>query len=147
MFFFIFQEFCGCLVSCGWLNILTHNRIVPQHWTKCKLSIFLWHFLASYSSALLAIMSVEKCYALYYPLKSKTVCTVKTAKWVCSISAVLYFAYHFPLIIFFSTVYSQGTNDLLGKTRLLGRSSLYYGYASLVSTVHHNVFHEFCYYL
>ena len=91
-----------------WLNEVTENRVVPQHWTKCKLNIFLWHFLASYSSALLAIMSVEKCYALYFPLKAKTVCTVKTAKWMCSISAILYFAYNFPLVVFSSTVESDG---------------------------------------
>ena len=26
-------------------------------------------------------MSLEKCFAVYFPLKAKTVCTVKTAKW------------------------------------------------------------------
>ena len=44
-------------------------------------------------------MSIEKFIALYFPLKSKLVCTVKTAKWVCGISASLYAAYNVPLII------------------------------------------------
>ena len=30
-------------------------------------------------------MSLEKCFAVYFPLKSKTVCTVKTAKWATGI--------------------------------------------------------------
>ena len=30
---------------------------------------------------LLVLMSDEKCFAVYFPLKSKTVCTLKTAKW------------------------------------------------------------------
>ena len=33
-------------------------------------------------------MSVEKCFAIYFPLKSKTVCTVTTAKWVTGIAGL-----------------------------------------------------------
>ena len=35
-------------------------------------------------------MSVEKCFAVYFPLKAKTVCTVKTAKWAtCAVGVIL----------------------------------------------------------
>ena len=38
---------------------------------------------------LLVLMSVEKCFAVYFPLKSKTVCTVRTAKWVTGVVGVI----------------------------------------------------------
>ena len=38
---------------------------------------------------LLVVMSLEKCFAVYFPLKSKSVCTVKTAKWVTGIFGVI----------------------------------------------------------
>ena len=38
-------------------------------------------------------MSVEKFFALYFPLKTKTVCTVKTAKRVTIVAAVIFAAF------------------------------------------------------
>ena len=38
-------------------------------------------------------MSVEKCFAVYFPLKSKTVCTVKTAKWATGIVGLVLTGY------------------------------------------------------
>ena len=38
-------------------------------------------------------MSLEKCFVVYFPLKSKTVCTVKTAKWATGICGVILAAY------------------------------------------------------
>ena len=38
---------------------------------------------------LLVLMSVEKCFAVYFPLKSKTVCTVKTAKWATGVAGII----------------------------------------------------------
>ena len=38
-------------------------------------------------------MSVEKFFALYFPLKTRSICTVKTAKWVTSISTLIFLAY------------------------------------------------------
>ena len=38
-------------------------------------------------------MSVEKCYAVYFPLKSKTVCTVRTAKWLTGIVGMILAGY------------------------------------------------------
>ena len=54
-------------------------------WTDCKLGYFLFYFGRHYSSTLLVLMSIEKCFAVYFPLKSKTVCTVRTAKWASGI--------------------------------------------------------------
>ena len=34
-------------------------------------------------------MSVEKCFVVYFPLKSKTVCTVKNAKWATGIAGCI----------------------------------------------------------
>ena len=41
------------------------------------------------------MMSVEKCSALYFPFKSRNICTVRTAKWATGISCVVYFAINF----------------------------------------------------
>ena len=38
-------------------------------------------------------MSFEKCFAVYFPLKSKAVCTVRTAKWVTGIVGVILVGY------------------------------------------------------
>ena len=42
---------------------------------------------------LLVLMSLEKCFAVYFPLKSKTVCTVKTAKWATGIIGIILAGY------------------------------------------------------
>ena len=42
---------------------------------------------------LLVLMSLEKCFAVYFPLKSKSVCTVKTAKWITGIVGVILAGY------------------------------------------------------
>ena len=47
-------------------------------------------FCEHYSSALIVIMSIEKFFALYFPLKTRSVCTVRTARWV-SLGTVLIF--------------------------------------------------------
>ena len=36
------------------------------------------------------MMSIEKFIALYFPLKTRNICTVKTAKWSCLCSAVIF---------------------------------------------------------
>ena len=38
-------------------------------------------------------MSVEKCFAIYFPLKSKTVCTVRTAKWATGVAGIVLASY------------------------------------------------------
>ena len=39
-------------------------------------------------------MSIEKFFALYFPLKTRSICTVKTAKWVSFISFIIYAGYN-----------------------------------------------------
>ena len=46
---------------------------------------------------ILVLMSIEKCFAVYFPLKSKTVCTVKTAKWATGIVGVILAVYNLQL--------------------------------------------------
>ena len=88
----------GCFT--GWLMILTHREVDARIWTDCKLFYFLYYFWRSYSSSLLVLMSSEKCFAVYFPLKSRTICTVRTAKWLTSIVGVILIA--FSSIYFFA---------------------------------------------
>ena len=69
--------------------------------TNCTLGEFLKWFGTSYSSALLVIISTEKFFALYFPFKAKTMCTVRTAKRVSAVTALIYVAYNlqFPFLV------------------------------------------------
>ena len=49
-------------------------------------------------------MAIEKLFALYFPLKSKTVCTVKTAKWATGVSAFIFLIYNIQYLIFYKFV-------------------------------------------
>ena len=95
----------GCLT--GWLAILTHWKIDMRVWTDCKLFFFLYQFGRHYSSMLLVLMSIEKCIAVYFPLKSKRICTVKTAKWVTGIVGVILAGYNFQWFIVIETRISR----------------------------------------
>ena len=44
-------------------------------------------------------MSIEKLFALYFPLKAKSYCTVGTAKWVTSILAIIFVSLNLPSLI------------------------------------------------
>ena len=87
----------GCLVT--WIEILTRGQIVPDMWTDCKLGYFLFYFGRHYSSMLLVLMSIEKCFVIYFPLKSKTVCTVKTAKWATGVVGFILVCYDLQYLI------------------------------------------------
>ena len=91
-FFIVVVLWSGCFVK--WIEILTRGRVVPNTWTDCKLSFYLFYFGRHYSSMLLVLMSIEKCFAVYFPLKSKTVCTVRTAKWATGIMGVVLAGYN-----------------------------------------------------
>ena len=41
------------------------------------------------------MMSVEKCIALYFPFKTRNICTAKTAKWASGIACVVCFVINF----------------------------------------------------
>ena len=73
-------------------------------WTDCKLGYFLLYFCVHYSSALLTIMRIEKFFAVYFPLKTKKNCTVKTAKWICLLTCFVYVSYDCQNFLIWDTV-------------------------------------------
>ena len=70
-------------------------------WTGCGFGYFLLYFGSTYSPALLVIISLEKFFALYFPLKTKTVCTVSMARKVSLVTAIIFIG--FNLQYFFIT--------------------------------------------
>ena len=98
----------GCFVA--WVRFLTHFEIFPWTWTHCKLGAFMFRFGRHYSSMLLVLMSLEKCFAVYFPLKSKTVCTVKTSKWATGIVGVILAGYDSMYIVAFNTIIKPSGN-------------------------------------
>ena len=79
-----------------WMQHLTEGKINPYAWTDCKLGRAMQYFCQQYSSSLLVIMAVEKCFTLYLPLQTKRFCTVGTAKKISLISAFIFFAFNHP---------------------------------------------------
>ena len=77
------------------------------------------YFCANYSSALLVIISVEKFVALYFPLKTKTICTVRIAKRVSLFTTI-------PFLFFSGIVVYIG----ITKTEPNGNKWCSYGNAS-----------------
>ena len=84
-----------------WVAYLTRWTVNPEVWGDCKLDYFLYYFSAHFSCALICVMSIEKFLALYFPLKAKAICTVKTAKWVCLITGLIYVVFdsHFFFVV------------------------------------------------
>ena len=82
-----------------WVTQLTYYQIDPMVWISCQLGIFLY-FGFTFSSSILLIISVEKCFALYLPFKSKTVCTVSIAKRVSLVTALIYAAFFSQMFYF-----------------------------------------------
>ena len=82
-----------------WVGLLTHWKINLFETINVCLSYFIFYFSVHYSSALLCIMSLEKFFAVYFPLRSRRICTVKTAKWVSGIAALIYAGFEFLLLI------------------------------------------------
>ena len=58
-------------------------------------------------------MSFEKCFAVYFPLKSKTVCTVKTAKWVTGIVGVILIGYNIVCFFFKKSQIDERTGYMI----------------------------------
>ena len=85
----------------AWFRYLTRWKVDPIQWTDCKLGHFVYYFFRHYSSTLLVIMAIEKFFALYFPLKSKTICTVKTAKWATGVSAFIFFTYDIQYLVLY----------------------------------------------
>ena len=78
----------------AWIMYITQFKAFPYDWTDCKLMMFGWSFFRQLSSALLVIMSSEKLIALYFPFKTKHICTVKTAKRVSFLTVFMYAAFN-----------------------------------------------------
>ena len=53
-------------------------------------------------------MAVEKFFTLYFPFKSKTVCTLKTAKWATGISAFIFFSFDIQYLVIYKSVKMNG---------------------------------------
>ena len=86
----------------AWIGYLSQRTIDLDSYTDCKLGYFVFMFGAHFSSMLLAVMSIEKFFALYFPLKAKSYCTVGTAKWVTSILALVIAGFNVPFLIFYT---------------------------------------------
>ena len=62
-------------------------------------------------------MSLEKCIALYLPLKANKICTVKTAKWVTGIVGILLAGYDLQYLIMYEARFRK---DGTGYCKLYG---------------------------
>ena len=80
--------------------MLAYTQFNPLIWISCQLGFFLMHFGFSYSSALLVIITTEKCFALYFPFKTKTICTVSMARRVSLVTAVIFVAFNSQFFYF-----------------------------------------------
>ena len=87
---------------------LTNKKTDPYSWTDCKVAYFLYYFCSHFSSSLLMIMTVEKCFALYFPLKGKIVCTLINAKKISAVAALVFFAFDMQHLFIFDTKTSGG---------------------------------------
>ena len=97
---------------------LTYFETHPWTWTHCKFGTYLFRFGRHYSSMLLVLMSIEKCFAVYFPLKSKTICTVKTSKWATGIVGFGLAGYDSVYFVAFETIIKpSGSEDcvMIGK--------------------------------
>ena len=89
---------------------LTRGAVDPFVWTDCKFGYFLIYFGFNYSSALLIIISVEKFIALYFPLRTKTICTVHVAKRVSLATAIIFLIFDSQFLII-GKVYTNQYGD------------------------------------
>ena len=70
----------GCFVA--WFRSLTNSRLNLYTLLDCKLLYFFFYVSSQTSSCLLAVMCIEKFFASYFPLKTRSICTVAMAKRV-----------------------------------------------------------------
>ena len=97
-----------CATFTEWIVDLTYGAVNPLSLTNCGTYHFFFYFFAHYSSTILIIMSVEKCFVLYFPFKAKVVCTLRTARWASLISAVLLIAFETQFFFIFESVDING---------------------------------------
>ena len=53
-------------------------------------------------------MAVEKFFALYFPLRSKSICTVKTAKWTTGSAGIIFFAFNTQYLVLYHGRFKNG---------------------------------------
>ena len=82
---------------------LPYGAVNLPAWMNCGAYHFFFYFFAHYSSTILIIMSVEKCFVLYFPFKAKIVCTLQIARWASLISAVLLIAFEAQFFFIFES--------------------------------------------
>ncbi len=73
----------------------------------CKLNLFLFFVLESYSAWILTIISLERVFALYFPLKMHAIDQVKLAKWVIFIN-LIWSLISSIVVIFITDYYHNG---------------------------------------
>ena len=81
----------------SWLFIITDGAINIMSSINCKVAFFCYAFFRHFSSALLVIMSVEKFFVLYFPLKTKGIFTVKRAKWISFCAFLVFFIFNLQM--------------------------------------------------
>ena len=82
----------------NWINYLTNGRVDPRSEVNCGLFRFLQFTTTHASTGFLVIMSVEKCFALYYPIKTKLMFTVKNAILVSLVNLCVWITYNLQWI-------------------------------------------------
>ena len=92
------------------------------------------HFFSQYSSTILAMMCIEKFFALYFPLKTRSICTVRTAKWVTGITAVCLAIVNSPLLVIMKEVTISHVTDCYSDKYpiFLKIDSVIYSYAPFI---------------
>ena len=81
-----------------WMRHLIQGQNITFDWIDCKILTFIFYFSSQYSSSLLMMMTIEKCFALYLPLKSKIVCTARNAKRIYAATGIPLFAFNLQLV-------------------------------------------------
>ena len=73
-------------------TVLLKKRINPNTWLDCKLMYFLFLFSLPCSSCIVEVMGIEKFFALYFPLKTRSICTVVMARKVTFVVVLILLA-------------------------------------------------------
>ena len=97
----------GCFAA--WFRDISRYRINPYVWLDCKFLLFFAPFSSQWSSCLLVVMCIEKFFALYFPLKTRSICTVSMAKRVTLVVTLILVAVNLQsFFIFEPQVNAQG---------------------------------------
>ena len=91
----------------NWINYLTTGRVDPRLEVNCGLFRFLQFASTHASTGFLVIMSLEKCLALYFPIKTKSLFNVKNAAKISLINLILWITYNFQWIFTMERVNSR----------------------------------------